>query len=660
MNSRDDFEFLQLLGKGGFGYVYQALHRKTGKQVAVKMINKRKIKEAGMLQRVRKEIEIQQQLQHPSILELHGFFEDDNYVYLVTELCEGGELYRFLQQKRRRPDEKLGCLSEPEARGLMIQVVNGLLFLQSKGILHRDLKLSNLLLTKSLDVKIADFGLAVQLSQMHSSEQKTMCGTPNFVSPEMLSRQPYGLASDVWALGCLFYTLLCGRTPFESDEVKETLMKVQKAEYEIPGHVSEEARDLITKMLRKNPNDRIPLAFILSDPFFKLPQSKLIDYRQNKTEVEDKENMLPTKSCLKLINTNRLKPLNQETKYGLVEILPTGDLLLNFNQDKYKILISGNGETLSFLDKYTNERLKTYTTKEIIRSESLSKKYKYGQKFVEMVQSKTVKVSYQSPYAKCSLMENGPQADFEAIFLAQKIRLKFFPARQELEIKPISDTLSMSVSSNRSRSSQPITLKGRILEDHFQLPREYKDLWNHARECYAKCLKVSDSDLYTFPVVLKSGHTSIAPSIVEDFSDPENMVGSISRKGEGLSRLTINTIGTGFTSTPDKKTFNSQKSETLYYDRPPVSPPKITERFKHINGLGWCFTKYVNGTASVFTVLFHDGVRMVIEPPAGGQINSNCVVVLYSADKVERFPISKQLPQSVKERLAHFPKFVTE
>ncbi|KAJ3022465.1 Serine/threonine-protein kinase plk4 [Thoreauomyces humboldtii] len=128
-----------------------------------------------MTRRVANEVEVHWQLHHPSILELYNYFEDQSYVYLVMEICQNGELFQYIRQRD-------SALTEPEARGVIAQIVRGLLYLHANGIIHRDLKLSNLLLTENMDVKIADFGLAVKLGEL-DGEQKTMCGTPNYISP---------------------------------------------------------------------------------------------------------------------------------------------------------------------------------------------------------------------------------------------------------------------------------------------------------------------------------------------------------------------------------------------------------------------------------------------------------------------------------------------
>ncbi|XP_074848041.1 serine/threonine-protein kinase PLK4 isoform X6 [Carettochelys insculpta] len=255
----EDFKVGNLLGKGSFAGVYRALSLKNGLEVAIKMIDKKAMHKAGMVQRVQNEVKIHCQLKHPSILELYNYFEDSNYVYLILEMCHNGEMSRYLKN-RMKP------FSEEETRVLMHQIITGMLYLHSHGILHRDLTLSNLLLTSNMNIKIADFGLATQLKMPHEKHY-TMCGTPNYISPEIATRSAHGLESDVWSLGCMFYTLLIGKPPFDTDTVKNTLNKVVLADYEMPNFLSGEAQDLIHQLLRKNPADRLSLSSVLDHPF---------------------------------------------------------------------------------------------------------------------------------------------------------------------------------------------------------------------------------------------------------------------------------------------------------------------------------------------------------------------------------------------------------
>ncbi|NP_001083146.1 serine/threonine-protein kinase PLK4 [Xenopus laevis] len=268
---REDFKVLNLLGKGSFACVYRAQSINTGIDVAIKMIDKKAMQKVGMVQRVRNEVEIHCQLKHPSILELYNYFEDSNYVYLILEMCHNGEVNRYLKN-RKKP------FAEDEARHFMHQIVTGMLYLHSHGILHRDLTLSNLLLSSDMNIKIADFGLATQL-KMPNEKHFTMCGTPNYIAPEIATRSAHGLESDVWSLGCMLYTFLVGRPPFDTDTVKNTLNKIVLADYEMPDFVSREAKDLIFQLLRKNPADRLSLSSVLDHAFmtgFSNVQSKVM------------------------------------------------------------------------------------------------------------------------------------------------------------------------------------------------------------------------------------------------------------------------------------------------------------------------------------------------------------------------------------------------
>lgn len=222
-----------------------------------------------MTDRVRQEVAIHARLKHPSILELFTFFEDTNYVYLVLELAQNGALHRYLVDKQK-------TLSEFEAANVLSQVVNGLQYLHSNNIMHRDMSMANLLLSDTMHVKIADFGLATQLDHHFENKHTTLCGTPNYISPEVASRASHGLPTDVWGLGCLLFILLVGRPPFDTNGVKSTLTQVVIGNFTIPEHVSAEARDLIQRLLCKDPNKRIRLNEVVMHPFMMRKNQQMV------------------------------------------------------------------------------------------------------------------------------------------------------------------------------------------------------------------------------------------------------------------------------------------------------------------------------------------------------------------------------------------------
>lgn len=219
-------------------------------------------KDAKMQNVVIREVTIHAVLKHPAILELYTYFADDKYMYLVLELADNGSLKQLIDRRFR--------LKEAEAADIISQVVNGLLFLHTNKILHRDISLGNLLLTADNRIKIADFGLATKLAST-GDKHMTMCGTPNYISPEVVSRD-YGLPTDVWGLGVVLYHLLVGRAPFEAnaserEAIKSTFTNIVKKDHELPTYLSWEAKDLIDRLLCKNPNQRIKLDDVMDHSF---------------------------------------------------------------------------------------------------------------------------------------------------------------------------------------------------------------------------------------------------------------------------------------------------------------------------------------------------------------------------------------------------------
>mmetsp|Transcript_8667 Transcript_8667/g.8658 ORF Transcript_8667/g.8658 Transcript_8667/m.8658 type:complete len:195 (+) Transcript_8667:24-608(+) len=184
-----DYEVIKPLGRGAYSYVYHVKYRSTSQEFALKIIEKQVVVQKNLTNRLLNEIKLQKRLNHPCIVKFYHSFEDEDCIYLVLEYCAGGELFSYIKSE--------GRLSEDETRMLCSQLVDGIDYLHNRGILHRDLKLGNLLLSEDKTLlKIGDFGLAVKLSN-YSEERSTLCGTPNYISPEVVNRQPYGLAADL-------------------------------------------------------------------------------------------------------------------------------------------------------------------------------------------------------------------------------------------------------------------------------------------------------------------------------------------------------------------------------------------------------------------------------------------------------------------------------
>jgi len=365
-DSIHSYDLGQIIGRGGFARVYRARHRISGADVAIKVIEKDKMKQMKMAERVQNELEIHPSLPaHPHIVKAITSFEDESCHYLVMELCPKGNFYRYLRRK--------GRLSESSAKGVVGQLLQALSHLHSEGVIHRDLKLSNILLVdesedasdmakdnaeggeadgshaspgnghvrssvnsiftissssqssgssssgvsnSNIAIKLCDFGLAVHMEHP-DEEHYTMCGTPNYIAPEIASHNAHGYPADLWSVGCLFYTMLVGHPPFEENvgdrgtssptatsilgngscknvsrnvaatggsnnmgyhqsshvknmSVKGTLDRIITGTYKVPDDVSlsDAGRRFLKKLLSMNPAHRQSAVEMLKNPYF--------------------------------------------------------------------------------------------------------------------------------------------------------------------------------------------------------------------------------------------------------------------------------------------------------------------------------------------------------------------------------------------------------
>ncbi|GBN25450.1 Serine/threonine-protein kinase PLK2 [Araneus ventricosus] len=246
---------------GGFARVHEWTDLTTGQVYACKIIPKSRLTKPHQKEKILREIDLHQKLQHKNIVRFHHFFEDEHNVYIILENCSRKSLVHILRNRR--------ILTEPEVRYFMLQLAEGVQHTHSQGIIHRDLKLGNMLLSEEMEVKIGDFGLATHVTNLDKCGKKfTVCGTPNYIAPEVLNMQGHSFSADVWAMGCIMYAMLVGQPPFETSTLNETYYRITTNKYNIPSSVSEPARHLIVKMLQLKPSDRPSLDEILNHKFF--------------------------------------------------------------------------------------------------------------------------------------------------------------------------------------------------------------------------------------------------------------------------------------------------------------------------------------------------------------------------------------------------------
>ncbi|CAJ0951390.1 unnamed protein product [Ranitomeya imitator] len=249
----------RFLGKGGFAKCYEITDLGNREVYAGKIVPKTMLLKPHQRDKMTMEIAIQRSLAHRHVVGFHGFFEDNDFVYVVLELCRRRSLLEL--HKRRK------AVTEPEARYYLRQTIQGCQYLHGSKVIHRDLKLGNLFLNDDMEVKIGDFGLATKV-EFDGERKKTLCGTPNYIAPEVLGKKGHSFEVDIWSLGCIMYTLLVGKPPFETSCLKETYLRIKKNEYSIPKHINPVAAALIQKMLRSDPNTRPTIDELLTDEFF--------------------------------------------------------------------------------------------------------------------------------------------------------------------------------------------------------------------------------------------------------------------------------------------------------------------------------------------------------------------------------------------------------
>ncbi|KAK6468047.1 serine/threonine-protein kinase PLK1 [Huso huso] len=249
----------RFLGKGGFAKCYEITDMDTKEVFAVKEVPKSRLLKPHLKEKMSMEINIHRSLSHANVVGFKCFFEDEDFVYVVLEICRRRSLLELC--KRRK------AVTEPEARYYMRQTITGCLYLHNNRVIHRDLKLGNLFLNDDMEVKIGDFGLATKI-EYDGERKKTLCGTPNYIAPEVLCKKGHSFEVDIWSLGCILYTLLVGKPPFETSCLEETYIRIKKNDYTVPRHINPVAAALMKKMLRADPTTRPTIAELLTDEFF--------------------------------------------------------------------------------------------------------------------------------------------------------------------------------------------------------------------------------------------------------------------------------------------------------------------------------------------------------------------------------------------------------
>ncbi|TKR95492.1 hypothetical protein L596_009657 [Steinernema carpocapsae] len=270
-----DFDVGRSLGRGKFGSVFLARERESKFVVALKVLFKNQLEKHNLETQLRREIEIQYHLRHPNILRLFGYFHDSTRVYIVLEYAGRGCVYDLLKKEKK--------FESPRAASYVKQLADALHYCHQKRVIHRDIKPENLLVTMDDKIKLADFGWSVHSP---SSRRSTVCGTLDYICPEMLENRVHNYAADNWSIGVLLYEFLHGEPPFMMEGQMDTIERIRKAAYEFPPDMPKGACDVVAKLLRLEGSERLPLPDVIAHPWIVEESSKYVGGEKEATVKE--------------------------------------------------------------------------------------------------------------------------------------------------------------------------------------------------------------------------------------------------------------------------------------------------------------------------------------------------------------------------------------
>ncbi|XP_064554767.1 MAP/microtubule affinity-regulating kinase 3 [Drosophila montana] len=279
-NGNGVYKIIKTLGKGNFAKVKLALHVPTGREVAIKVIDKTQLNTSAR-QKLYREVRIMKLLNHPNIVRLFQVIESERTLYLIMEYASRGELFDHLV--------KNGRMRERDARLIFRQLVSAIQYCHSKFVVHRDLKAENLLLDQHMNIKIADFGFGNTFDP--NAQLETFCGSPPYAAPELFMGRKYaGPEVDAWSLGVVLYTLVSGSLPFDGGTLKELRERVLRGKYRVPYYISMDCENLMRKFLVLNPAKRTTLNGVMGDKWINLGHEeadRLRPFREKPMELQD-------------------------------------------------------------------------------------------------------------------------------------------------------------------------------------------------------------------------------------------------------------------------------------------------------------------------------------------------------------------------------------
>ena len=270
----------KMLGRGAFGKVSLGMHKLSRKLVALKSINKEFMTDEKQKSKVMHEVGILLRLRHQSVVKLYETFETKRHMLLAMELCAGGDLLNYVRKRKK--------LDEDVAKVIFRQIIEGLGYIHRKRILHRDIKLDNILLDGKGNVKIADFGVSKLVKP--GDVMREQSGTPAYIAPEILKEEGYmGFKADIWSAGVVLYAMLCGTVPFKASNMKELHKMIIKGKYNLKEEITDDAKSLMRSMLETDPRRRVTIQNILAHPWLQLPKDPCEIFNQEEKDIVKRE-----------------------------------------------------------------------------------------------------------------------------------------------------------------------------------------------------------------------------------------------------------------------------------------------------------------------------------------------------------------------------------
>jgi len=321
------YEVGSTLGKGSYGIVRLARDRETGERVAIKMLEKTRMKESDY-RLLKREMLIVHHLKHPRVVGTYDIFDTSDRLFIVLELMPGGMLYDVIG--------KQGTFRERDAALVVKDLCEALEYLHKHNIMHRDIKPENLLCkngTAPFEVKLADFGFAKFIDSVEEYVLGSAVGTPYYVAPEVVKKQPYNTFCDMWSTGVILYNLLTGKQPFSGTKKHEVLTKIKNGEYSFPEedfkHVSAEAKSLIRGLLQTDPGKRLSASGALHHPWIKTQLEANTASDSNSIEPDEQENLIQRVTTLSRTQQKE----NAKLRLAVAAVMSANRLAAGVQQD---------------------------------------------------------------------------------------------------------------------------------------------------------------------------------------------------------------------------------------------------------------------------------------------------------------------------------------